>query len=93
MAKKPKDLWARLWRKKYAPNVAEKNLIRWNGDNPGSLIWTAAKQNRQLVTQHAFWEIRNGETTLFWKDSWQQWPVLDNEDWAETSTPKLHRQA
>jgi hypothetical protein len=81
--KKPKDLWARLWRKKYAPEVAEKNLIRWNGDTPGSLIWAAAKQNRQLVTQHAFWEIRNGKTTLFWKDSWQQWPILDHEDWAE----------
>jgi hypothetical protein len=67
--KNPKDLWARLWRKKYAPNVAEKNLILWNGDNPGSLIWTASKQNRQLVTRHAFWEIGNGETALFWKDS------------------------
>jgi hypothetical protein len=78
----PKDLWARLWRKKYAPNVAEKNLIRWNEDNPGSLIWTAARQNRQLVTEHAFWEIRNGKTTLFWQDSWQQWPVLSKEEWA-----------
>jgi exonuclease III len=80
--KNPGDLWARLWRKKYAPNTAEKNLIRWNGDNPGSLIWTAAKQNRQLVTQHAFWEIGNGETTLFWQDSWQQWPALSAEEWA-----------
>jgi hypothetical protein len=42
----PKDLWARLWRKKYAPNMAEKNLIRWDEDNQGSLIWTAAMQNR-----------------------------------------------
>jgi hypothetical protein len=80
--KHPKDLWARLWRKKYAPNVVEKNLIRWNGDSPGSLIWTAARQNKQLVTQNAFWEIRNGESALYWNDSWQQWPVLDNEDWA-----------
>jgi exonuclease III len=52
--KNPTDLWAKLWRKKYAPNTAENNLIRWNGDNTGSLIWTAAKQNRQIVTQHAF---------------------------------------
>jgi hypothetical protein len=80
--KHPKDLWARLWRKKYTPNVAERDLIRWNGDNPGSLIWTAAKQNRQLITRHAFWEIRNGRTTLFWQDSWQQWPILAKEDWA-----------
>jgi hypothetical protein len=82
--KKPNDLWAKLWRGKYAPNMAERNLIRWNGDNPGSLIWAAAKQNRHLVTNHAFWEIRNGKTTLFWKDSWQQWPTLDQEDWADS---------
>jgi hypothetical protein len=90
--KNPTDLWARLWRKKYAPRTAEKNLIRWNGDNPGSLIWTAARQNRQLVTQHAFWDVGNGETTLFWQDSWQQWPALINEDWAHdicTQTTRL----
>jgi hypothetical protein len=80
--KNPKELWAKLWRKKYAPSTAEKNLIRWDGDNQGSLIWTAAKQNRQLVTQHAFWELGNGETTLFWQDSWHQWPALGAEDWA-----------
>jgi len=67
--KSPKDLWDRLCRQKYTQNVAEKNLIHWNGDNPGSLIWTMTKLNRQLVTQHAFWEIINGETALFWKDS------------------------
>jgi hypothetical protein len=78
----PKDLWARLWRKKYAPNLAEKNLIRWNEDSPGFLIWTEAKQNQQLVTDHAFWEIRNGKMVLFWQDSWQQWPVLCKEEWA-----------
>jgi hypothetical protein len=80
--KNPTDLWAKLWRKKYASNTAENNLIRWNGDNTGSLIWTAAKQNRQIVTQHAFWEIGNGETALFWQDSWQQWPALNAEEWA-----------
>jgi exonuclease III len=80
--KNPTDLWAKLWRKKYASNTAEHNLIRWNGDNLGSLIWTAAKQNRQLVTQHAFWEIGNGETALFWQDSWQQWPALNAEEWS-----------
>jgi hypothetical protein len=86
--KNPGDLWAKLWRKKYAPNTAEKDLIRWNGDNQGSLIWTAAKQNRLLVTQHAFWEIGNGKTTLFWQDSWHQWPALNTEDWAHDIYPQ-----
>jgi hypothetical protein len=85
--KYPGDLWAKLWRKKYTPTTAEKNLIRWNGDNAGSLIWTTAKQNRQLITQHAFWEIRDGKTAMFWQDSWQQWPILSSEEWAcEIST-------
>jgi hypothetical protein len=43
------------------PNMVERNLIRWNGDNPGSLIWAAAKQNQHLVTNHTFWEVRNGK--------------------------------
>jgi exonuclease III len=81
--KNPTDLWAKLWRKKYAPNTAENNLIRWNGDAKGSLIWNAAKQNRQLVMQHSFWEIGNGQTALFWQDSWQQWPALNAEDWSK----------
>jgi hypothetical protein len=80
--KHPRELWAKLWRKKYTPGLPENRLIRWNGDDQGSLIWTAAKQNRQLITQHAFWEIGNGETALFWKDSWHQWPALEDEEWA-----------
>jgi hypothetical protein len=64
--------------------VAEKNLVRWNEDSPGSLIWTTSKQNQQLVTDNAFWEIRNGKTTLFSQDSLQQWPILSKEDWAPT---------
>ena len=79
--KNPTDIWAKLWRKKYAPNTAENNMIRWNGDNTGSLIWTAAKQKRQIITQHSFWEIGNGETALFWQDSWQQLPTLNTEEW------------
>ena len=80
--KHPREIWAKLWRKKYTPGMPENRLIRWNGDDQGSLIWTAAKQNRQLITQHAFWEIGNGETALFWTDSWQQWPALEQEEWA-----------
>jgi ribonuclease HI len=85
--KQPQDLWARFWRTKYTSQVAEKNLIRWDGDSPGSLIWTAAKQNKQVVTQNAFWEIRNGKTALFWQDSWQQWPILAKATWAESISP------
>lgn len=82
--KRPQDLWAKLWRRKYTPNTTEGSLIRWNEDTPGSLIWTTAKQNRHLVVNHAFWEIRNGQIAFFWNDSWQQLPILVQEAWADT---------
>jgi hypothetical protein len=65
--KRPQDLWARLWRRKYTPNATERSLIRWNEDTPGSLIWTTARQNRHLVVNHAFWEIRE----------WSDCPLLE----------------
>jgi hypothetical protein len=74
--KRPKDLWARLWRKKYVPNIAEKQLIRWNENTLGSLIWNAAKQIHSLIADHTFWEVQNGRKTSFWYDSWKQWPSL-----------------
>jgi len=37
--KRPQD----LWRIKYTPNMAERNVIRWNRDNLGSLFWMIAK--------------------------------------------------
>jgi hypothetical protein len=52
--KHPKDLWARLWRKKYAPNIAEKQTNPWNENTSGSLIWNAAKQNHSLIADHTF---------------------------------------
>jgi hypothetical protein len=82
--KRPQDLWAKLWRRKYTPNTVERNLIRWNGDTPGSLIWMESRQNRILVVNHAFWEIRNGQTTFFWNDSWQQLPILAQDSRADT---------
>jgi hypothetical protein len=53
----PHDLWARLWRKKYVPNIAEKHLIRWDENTLGSLIWNAAKKIHSLISNHTFWEF------------------------------------
>jgi hypothetical protein len=82
--KRHHDLWAKIWRRNYTPNTAERNLIRWNRDTPGSLIWMAAKKNRSLVVNHAFWEICNGQTTFFWNESWQKLPILVHDSWVET---------
>jgi hypothetical protein len=83
----PQDLWARLWRKKYTPTIPERELIRWNGQSPGSLIWNAAKNNRGLITYHSFWELQSGTSTLFWSDTWQQLPALNTEPTLSTFIP------
>jgi hypothetical protein len=77
--KRPQDLWARLWRKKYTPTIPETELIRWNGQSPGSLIWNAARNNRGLIMDHSFWELQSGTSAYFWSDSWQQIPPLNTD--------------
>jgi hypothetical protein len=77
--KRPQDLWAQLWRKKYIPTWPETELIRWTGQSPGSLIWNAVRTNRDLITDHSFWELQNGSSSNFWSDSWQQLPPLNKD--------------
>jgi hypothetical protein len=70
--KTPTALWVQIWKQKYAPNTQADQLIRHNDQIQGSNIWNTAWKNRELVQKYAFWEIRNGESALFWQDSWQQ---------------------
>jgi hypothetical protein len=39
--KHPKELWERLWKKKYAPHINEAQLIRMTDEILGSNIWNA----------------------------------------------------
>jgi hypothetical protein len=79
--KAPTAAWAKIWRHKYAPLTPVNQLIRHNTRIQGSNIWNTAWQNRTLVQDHAFWEVRNGESAMFWHDSWQQFkPLQDIED-------------
>lgn len=71
--------WARHW-KEYIPNCGDQDLIRLQELPEGSPIWNLAKNNRNIIQNHSFWEIRNGESALFWEDSWQQHLKLDNPD-------------
>lgn len=68
----PGALWAQIWKHKYTPTMQPDQLIRHNTRIQGSNIWNTAWQNKDLVQKHAFWEIRNGSSTEFWQDSWQQ---------------------
>jgi hypothetical protein len=38
----PEDFWAKVWKNKYAPEVELQDLIRMDGNRPGSLIWNTA---------------------------------------------------
>ena len=68
----PTTLWAQIWKQKYAPLTQENQLIRHNVQIKGSNIWNMAWKNKDLVQNHAFWEVRNGESAMFWQESWQQ---------------------
>jgi len=71
--------WTRLWNRKYGPNWSPANLLRFNETPRGSQIWSAALEGQKLVTDHAFWEIYQGDHADFWKESWNQWPVIQKE--------------
>jgi hypothetical protein len=63
--KYPSELWAWLWKHKYSPTVNEYNLIRFNDQIQGSNMWNAAWKNQPIIQEHTFWEIREGQMTLF----------------------------
>lgn len=55
------DVWKKIWEYKYnMPEQTEEKLRIQNTPN-GSSIWNLASQNRDLIKQHAFWEIQGGE--------------------------------
>lgn len=69
--------WAIHWKEKYTPNCRDQDLIRLQELLEGSPIWNLEKKNKNLIQEHSFWEIRNGESALLWEDSWQQHPKLE----------------
>jgi hypothetical protein len=85
----PEKPWVKLWTAKYANNRPPEELIRFTPNVKGSLMWNAAKQNYQLIQKHSFWEVRNGRTTRFWTDAWNQMPKLNS---VLHPAPELNRQ-
>lgn len=72
----PRTPWASLWTAKYASNYPMEERLRMTETSSGSAIWNAAIQNRFLIQEHSFWEIKNGSIARFWEDSWQQMPKI-----------------
>lgn len=68
----PNTPWASLWTAKYENNNPIEERIRMSEISTGSVIWNSAIQHRDLIQKHSFWEVKNGNTTIFWEDSWQQ---------------------
>jgi len=92
----PNTPWATLWTTKYENNRPPENLIRLLPTEKGSLIWNVARQHRDMIQKHSFWEIRDGSNACFWVDSWQQRPRLSNffkpphtDDWASQQKEKV----
>jgi hypothetical protein len=71
MDKNPTEIWAQLWKQKYAPDIQQSHSIRMQDKTQGTNIWNAAWRNRPLIQEHAFWEINNGQNSRFWTDAWQ----------------------
>lgn len=72
----PYKPWATLWKAKYANQQSQEELIILIPTNRGSLIWNTAKEHYQLIQEHSFLEVRNGHTTRFWTDAWNQMPNI-----------------
>ena len=72
----PSTPWASLWIEKYENKRPTEELIRISDVSMGSLIWNSAKKHRNLIQQHSFWEVKDGDAARFWEDTWQQLPKL-----------------
>eukprot|EP00253_Pinus_taeda_P011770 PITA_11770 len=73
-----KNKWALVAWNKLCKSKSD--LIRLQEVSEGSPIWNLARRNRNIIQDHSFWEIRDGETTFFWEDAWQQLPRLATPD-------------
>ena len=47
-----------------------------------SHIWNLAWENKGIVKQHCFWEIRVGDQDRFWEDSWKREPIINKNELA-----------
>jgi len=71
------DLWKTLWEKKYEMARSPEGKLRSQSEKKGSTIWNLARSNRDLVREHSFWEMREGDKAKFWQEAWQQRETLN----------------
>jgi len=54
--------------------------LRSTTETKGSAIWNLARENKDLIREHSFWEIREGDKGRFCEESWQQRDCLIKKD-------------
>lgn len=67
-----KEIWKEIWTAKYSMPTTPEEILRKKEVPRGLAIWELASQNRDIVDENIFWEIRKGQTTRFWEEPWQQ---------------------
>lgn len=79
-----------MWKKKLVVHNPKSQLIWINGNINGFHIYNATCNNKLLDQNHYFLEIRNKIiNTLFWEDSWNQWPKLSQNEHLQTMKDSL----
>ena len=63
--KEPEAQWEIIWKEKYASSWLDNDRIRMDGNIRGSHIWNKAWENKGLIQDNSFWEIREGYLALF----------------------------
>jgi len=66
------DIWKTIWTRKYNMPQTPEEILRIDETPKGSTIWDLARQNRDIIVKHAFWEIQGGEVANFWNEKWNQ---------------------
>eukprot|EP00253_Pinus_taeda_P024757 PITA_24757 len=64
------DLWKLIWRRKYNMPNSLVDILRQRETPKGSTIWDLARQNRDIVENHIFWEIRGRGEANFSEEKW-----------------------
>lgn len=59
------DLWKRIWTQKYHMPITMEGILKLEETPKGSTIWELASQNRNIINNYAFWEIRGGSIARF----------------------------
>lgn len=68
--KDPTATWVRVMETKYLTDGDPQNLLRSNFYPKGCRTWNFIVSCRNLIVDSFSWDIHDGSSSLFWKDSW-----------------------